>query len=83
MHDSSSTLLTAELQDTNAFTPASNEKALQEQLRILVCYLWDNYLQMYDPEDLFIMGVGNAYLGVKVLLLNRSKYPLSSTMGVY
>lgn len=26
---------------------------------------------MYDPEDLFIMGVGNAYLGVKVLLLNR------------
>lgn len=37
-----------------------------------MCYIWDNYLQLYDSvEDIFLMGVGNAYLGVKVLLINR------------
>lgn len=37
-----------------------------------MCYVWDNYLQLYDGvEDFVLMGVGNAYLGVKVLLLNR------------
>ncbi|KAF7543780.1 hypothetical protein G7Z17_g10470 [Cylindrodendrum hubeiense] len=57
--------------DSDAYIPASKEKTLQEQIQSLVCYLWDNYLQLYDADDIFIMGVGNAYLGVKVLLLNR------------
>jgi histone deacetylase 6 len=47
------------------------EAALTEQIQSLVCYLWDNHLQLYDADDIFIMGVGNAYLGVKVLLINR------------
>ena len=37
-----------------------------------MCYVWDNYLQLYDTaEEIFLMGVGNAYLGIKVLLINR------------
>jgi hypothetical protein len=41
-----------------------------------MCYLWDNYLQLYESaEDIFLMGVGNAYLGIKVLLINRRTSP--------
>ena len=36
-----------------------------------MCYIWDNYLQLYDTQEIFLMGVGNAYLGIKVLLINR------------
>ena len=48
------------------------ERELQQQITSLVCYLWDNYIQMYEAEDIFLMGVGNAYLGVKMLLISRS-----------
>ncbi|KAF5011475.1 hypothetical protein FDECE_2394 [Fusarium decemcellulare] len=58
-------------EDSDAYIAGFKEKALQEQIQTLVCYIWDNYLQLYDAEDVFIMGVGNAYLGVKVLLVNR------------
>lgn len=59
-------------QDTDSFTPSVNERTLQAQLQELMCYVWDNYLQLYDSaEDIFLMGVGNAYLGIKVLLINR------------
>jgi histone deacetylase 6 len=40
-----------------------------------MCYIWDNYLQLYDSvEDIFLMGVGNAYLGIKMLLINRRMF---------
>lgn len=49
-----------------------DEKAMEAQLLELVCYLWDNYIQLYDTiEEIFLLGVGNAYLGVKALLMNR------------
>ncbi|TQS33216.1 hypothetical protein Golomagni_06445, partial [Golovinomyces magnicellulatus] len=57
--------------DMEAFIPGFKERALQEQIQSLVCYLWDNYLQLCDADEIFLMGVGNAYLGVKVLLINR------------
>lgn len=60
-------------EDSEPYTPRSDEAALGAQLRELTCYLWDNYLQLFDVEDLFLIGVGNAYLGVKTLLINRSK----------
>ncbi|KAJ4306848.1 Histone deacetylase hda1 [Collariella sp. IMI 366227] len=59
-------------EDTDAYTPRADERALQAQIQELVCYIWDNYLQLYDNvEDIFLMGVGNAYLGIKMLLINR------------
>lgn len=58
-------------QDIDAHTPRADEKTLQRQIQELVCYIWDNYLQLYEVEDLFVVGVGNAYLGVKILLTNR------------
>jgi histone deacetylase 6 len=60
-------------EDMDAFIPRPKEMLLQEQLQELICYIWDNYLQLYDADDLFLLGVGNAYLGVKVLLTNRGK----------
>jgi histone deacetylase 6 len=51
--------------------PRNPESALQAQVQELMCYLWDNYLQLSDAEDIFLLGVGNAYLGVKMLLINR------------
>ncbi|KAI1759491.1 putative histone deacetylase A [Hypoxylon sp. FL1150] len=58
-------------EDYDAYIPRANERTLQRQIQELVCYIWDNYLQLYDVEELFIVGVGNAYLGVKILLTNR------------
>lgn len=53
---------------------------MQSQIQELVCYIWDNYLQISESaQQIFLLGVGNAYLGVKVLLVNRgacSVHPL-------
>ncbi len=63
-------------QDTEAFIPRADERAIQAQVQELMCYIWDNYLQLYDNvDDIFLMGVGNAYLGIKVLLINRRRPP--------
>lgn len=71
-------LLTCSAKDTDPFTPRPEEGTLQAQIQELMCYIWDNYLQLYDSvEDIFLMGVGNAYLGIKVLLINRRKSPRS------
>ncbi|KAI0483989.1 putative histone deacetylase A [Xylariaceae sp. FL0804] len=58
-------------EDMEALIPSTSEASLQRQIQELVCYIWDNYLQLYDVEDLFLVGVGNAYLGIKMLLTNR------------
>ncbi|KAL6889930.1 hypothetical protein HDV57DRAFT_488088 [Trichoderma longibrachiatum] len=57
--------------DIDAYIPRYNEKEIEEQIMSLVCYLWDNFLQLYDTNEIFLVGAGNAYLGVKVLLINR------------
>ncbi|KAI0205778.1 histone deacetylase [Astrocystis sublimbata] len=59
-------------EDLDAFIPRTAEKTLQQQIQELVCYVWDNYLQLSEVEELFLFGIGDAYLGVKVLLTNRA-----------
>lgn len=59
-------------EDTDPFTQRTDERAMQLQIQELVCYIWDNYLQLWDNvEEIFLMGVGFAYLGVKTLLISR------------
>ncbi|KFG83262.1 putative histone deacetylase A [Metarhizium anisopliae] len=58
-------------EDADSYIPGYRERILQEQVQQLMNYLWDNFLQLYDADEIFLMGVGNAYLGVKVLLINR------------
>ena len=63
-----------------AYTPRADERTLQAQIQELMCYIWDNYLQLYDGvEDIVLMGVGNAYLGIKMLLINRRAFLFSPT----
>lgn len=51
---------------------------MQSQIQELVCYIWDNYLQISESaQQIFLLGVGNAYLGVKVLLVNRGEFSSS------
>lgn len=54
------------------YTPSMDDGRLQAEVKELMCYLWDNYLQLYEADEVFIVGVGYAYLGIKMLLLNRS-----------
>lgn len=61
-------------EDLDAFMPRATERSLSQQIQELVCYIWDNYLQLYDVEELFLVGVGDAYLGVKLLLNSRGTY---------
>lgn len=65
--------------DTESFIPRVDNKTLEAQIQELMCYIWDNYLQLYEnAEDIFLVGVGNAYIGVKVLLINRGTAGLLS-----
>jgi hypothetical protein len=54
--------------------PRPSELTLSQQIKELMNYIWDNYVQLYELDDLFLMGVGNAYLGVKLLLTERREY---------
>ena len=61
------------VQDIDSHIERADERTIQAQVQELMCYIWDNYLQIFDGvEEIFLMGVGNAYLGVKVLLINRN-----------
>ncbi|KAL8381002.1 hypothetical protein RB595_005345 [Gaeumannomyces hyphopodioides] len=59
-------------EDTDSFTQRTPEQLLQHQVQEIVGYVWDNYLQLYDNvQDIILLGVGAAYLGIKTLLINR------------
>lgn len=44
-----------------------------------MCYLWDNYIQLYGDAEIFLLGVGNAHVGVKALLTCRGEFPPAKT----
>lgn len=61
--------------DEEAYIPRPQEPAKEQQSKELLCYLWDNYLQLNDSASLTLMGVGDAYLGIKQLLISRGILP--------
>lgn len=59
-------------EDTEPHIPRMSEEAMQGQIQELVCYIWDNYLQISDAaQQIVVLGIGQAYVGVKMLLVNR------------
>lgn len=52
------------------------EPELQEQLRELVCYVYDNFIEGWIADNMVLMGVGESYVGVKMLLTHRGKFPV-------
>lgn len=66
------TLTREYIQDSLSYTSSGDDNKMEADIRELMCYLWDNYLQLYNAEKIFIIGIGYAYIGIKMLLLNRS-----------
>jgi histone deacetylase 6 len=64
--------------DGPGFQPKLSEAELQNQTKELLCYLWDNYLEVFASKHIVLMGVGDAYLGVKQLLTFRGKFSFPS-----
>ena len=60
--------------DTASYHPKMTEAELNNQMKHLFCYLWDNYLEGYASNYIVLMGVGDAYLGVKQLLTSRGMF---------
>ncbi|OBT80163.1 hypothetical protein VF21_00614 [Pseudogymnoascus sp. 05NY08] len=73
------------IEDTDAnieeegFIERPTEMVHRERMKELMCYLWDNYLELHDSEHVVLMGVGDSYGAVRELLVNREskhKVPL-------
>jgi histone deacetylase 6 len=52
----------------------SGTPSIENEAKDLVCYLWDNYLTGYACNTIVVMGVGDAYLGAKQLLVSRGTW---------
>ena len=50
---------------------------LENQTKELLCYIWDNFIETWGVNSVVLMGVGDAYLGVKQLLTSRGTTPPS------
>jgi histone deacetylase 6 len=64
----------AEPTDTEPYVSKSTEIELSLQTKELLCYLWDNYLEINANASITLMGVGDAYLGIKQLLISRGAF---------
>lgn len=41
----------------------------------LALYLWENYIELHDFENIFLIGVGDAYHGLAKLLSDNGTIP--------
>jgi hypothetical protein len=59
--------------EEEGFKEPPTEIVHRERMKELMCFLWDNYLEMHESEHIVLMGVGDSYIGVRELLVNRGK----------
>ncbi|CAG8971074.1 hypothetical protein HYALB_00009674 [Hymenoscyphus albidus] len=57
--------------DTTPFHQRPTEDDVQQQSKDLLGYLWDNHLAIFPTIPVALLGVGDAYLGIKQLLISR------------
>ena len=69
--------------DFGAHTIADSDQA-KKQAEKLAAYLWENYIEPNDNEQIFFVGVGNAFHGLVRLLCDRgaSETSFCSATGV-
>ncbi|QSZ32676.1 hypothetical protein DSL72_002255 [Monilinia vaccinii-corymbosi] len=60
---------------TSSYPPRPTGLELESQMKDLVCYIWENFIDLYESENIMLMGVGDAYLAVKQLLTSRDCRP--------
>ncbi|KAF7509230.1 hypothetical protein GJ744_008290 [Endocarpon pusillum] len=64
-------LITTDIGDQpSSYLKPNNEEA-QKQAEKLAGYLWENYIEPSEAENLYFMGVGNAFHGIVKLLCDR------------
>ncbi|KAB8292243.1 hypothetical protein EYC80_007985 [Monilinia laxa] len=56
---------------TGSYPPRSTGFELENEIKDLVCYIWDNFIDLYASDNILLMGAGDAYLAVKQLLTSR------------
>lgn len=59
--------------EEEGFIERPAEMVHRERMKELMCYLWDNYLELHDSEHVVLMGVGDSYSAVRELLVNRGE----------
>lgn len=69
-------LITMDVSDQPSSYSKPNGEEAEKQAEKLATYLWENYMEPSDAEQLFFMGVGNAFQGIVKLLSDKGK-PLS------
>jgi histone deacetylase 6 len=52
----------------------SNTEQARREAEKLANYLWENYIEPYDHEQIFFIGIGNAFHGVVKLLTEKGLY---------
>jgi histone deacetylase 6 len=52
----------------------SNPEQARREAEKLATYLWENYIEPYDHEQIFFIGIGNAFHGVVKLLTEKGLY---------
>ncbi|KAK2624188.1 hypothetical protein QTJ16_006138 [Diplocarpon rosae] len=57
--------------DSDPYAARPTEGIIAQQTRELLCYLWDNYIELNPNASLTLLGVGDAYFGIKQLLISR------------
>jgi histone deacetylase 6 len=55
----------------------SNTDQTRREAEKLATYLWENYIEPYDHEQVFFIGIGNAFHGIVKLLTDKGLHPSS------
>ena len=55
----------------------SNTDQARREAEKLATYLWENYIEPYDHEQVFLIGIGNAFHGVVKLLTDKGLHQSS------
>lgn len=56
--------------ELDSYVPKQSSTSLENQTKVLLCYVWDNWLET-NIASVTLMGVGDAYIGIKQLLTSR------------
>ena len=56
--------------DSSIRVEGNMERARRESEK-LSAYLWENYIEPYDHEQVFFVGMGNAFHGIVKLLTEK------------
>ncbi len=60
--------------DNPSYRTDSNADQARREAEKLAAYLWENYIEPYDHDQIFFIGIGNAFHGIVKLLTERGMF---------